>query len=56
MFGTILIIFVLALAIFASIAAWLNTRTILRDLSKIKAELGGKEEKTFFLDNDLDSD
>ncbi|CAH0173237.1 hypothetical protein SRABI96_01247 [Peribacillus sp. Bi96] len=53
----VLIIIVLVLAIFASIAAWLNTQTIIRDLSEIKAKLGIKEEKKpSFLDKDLDND
>jgi hypothetical protein len=47
----------LALIIFASIAAWVNTQTILRDLTEIKERLGIKEEKNqSFLDKDLDND
>jgi hypothetical protein len=41
----ILILLALALIIFASIAAWVNTQTILRDLTEIKERLGIKEEK-----------
>jgi hypothetical protein len=51
------ILILLALAIFASIAAWVNTQTILRDLTEIKERLGIKEEKNqSFLDKDLDND
>jgi hypothetical protein len=53
----ILILLALALIIFASIAAWVNTQTILRDLTEIKERLGIKEEKNqSFLDKDLDND
>ena len=53
----ILITIALALAIFASIAAWLNTQIILRELSEIKAKLGISEiKKSSFLDKDLDND
>ncbi|MCP1122694.1 hypothetical protein NKR74_04950 [Bacillus sp. 3103sda1] len=57
MLVNVLITFVLVLAVFASIAAWLNTQTILRDLTEIKTKLGIKEEKKPpFLDKDLDND
>ncbi|WP_157256183.1 hypothetical protein [Bacillus timonensis] len=53
----VLILLVLVLAIFASIAAWINTQTIIRDLTEIKAKLGIKEDKKpSFLDKDLDND
>jgi hypothetical protein len=57
LFVTVLITIVISLAVFASVAAWFNTQIILRDLSKIKKELGVKEEKKpSFLDRDLDND
>ena len=53
----IIITIALVLAIFASIAAWLNTQIILRELSEIKAKLGIPEiKKSSFLDKDLDND
>ncbi|MFE8700086.1 hypothetical protein ACFYKX_05545 [Cytobacillus sp. FJAT-54145] len=53
----IFITIVLTVAIFASIAAWLNSQTILRELAEIKDHLGIKEErKKSFLDRDLDKD
>lgn len=54
---TILITVVLILAVFASIAAWINTQTIIKDLTEIKAKLGIKEiKKKSFFDQDLDQD
>jgi len=48
---------VLFLTLLAAIAGWLNTQTILRDLSEIKAKLGIKEEKqSSFFNKDLDND
>lgn len=53
----VVIILILALAVFASIAAWINTHTILKDLSEIKDQLGIQEKwKPSFLDKDLDND
>lgn len=53
----IFIAIVLVLAIFASIAAWLNTQIIIRELSEIKTKLGISEiKKSSFLDKDLDND
>ncbi|WP_153239327.1 hypothetical protein [Fictibacillus phosphorivorans] len=53
----ILVILLLAFSMVASIAALLNTQTILRELSDIKRKLGIKEvSKTSFLDKDLDND
>lgn len=53
----IFITIVLVLAIFASIATWLNTQIILRELSEIKVKLGIAEiKKSSFLDKDLDND
>jgi len=53
----IIITVALVLAIFSSIAAWLNTQIILRELSEIKAKLGIAEtKKSSFLDKDLDND
>ncbi|ESU33251.1 hypothetical protein G3A_07235 [Bacillus sp. 17376] len=47
----------LAVAFLAAIGAWLNTRIILKDLDKIKAQLGIKEERTpSVFDNDLDKE
>ncbi|WP_160058412.1 hypothetical protein [Alkalicoccus saliphilus] len=40
------------LAVFAAIAAWLNTQTMLRDLEAIKKKLDIQEEKPKDLDND----
>jgi cell division protein FtsL len=56
MMGSILILIILILVIFASIAAWHNTRVILAELSEIKKKLGIKEEKTSYLDRDLDNE
>ncbi|WP_416148414.1 hypothetical protein ACM26V_19625 [Salipaludibacillus sp. HK11] len=54
------IIFILVcLAIIGSIAAWLNTKAILEDLSLIKKELGIQEEEKkprSIIDDDLDID
>lgn len=51
----IIISLVLIVAVFASIAAWLNTQIILRDLTAIKEQLGIKDvRKPSFLDDDLD--
>ena len=53
----IFITIVVVLAIFASIAAWLNTQIILKELSEIKSKLGIAATKKFsFLDKDLDND
>ena len=53
----IFITIVSVLAIFASIAAWLNTQIILKELSEIKAKLGiAATKKSSFLDKDLDND
>jgi hypothetical protein len=53
----ILILIALTLIIFTSIAAWVNTQTILRDLTEIKERLGIKEKNSqSFLDKDLDND
>ncbi|WP_117170262.1 hypothetical protein [Paraliobacillus sediminis] len=41
----IIIIIAMILAIIGSIAAWINTNTILKDVSEIKKELGIKEYK-----------
>lgn len=52
-------IFIIAIivAVFASIAAWLNTQIIVRELAEIKEKLGIKEhQKPSFLDRDLDND
>ncbi|GIN41259.1 hypothetical protein MHI39_19615 [Heyndrickxia sp. FSL K6-6286] len=52
-------IFIIAIivAVFASIAAWLNTQIIVRELAEIKEKLGIKEhKKSSFLDRDLDND
>ncbi|MBU5213131.1 hypothetical protein M3685_11310 [Heyndrickxia oleronia] len=52
-------IFIIAIivAVFASIAAWLNTQIIVRELAEIKEKLGIKEhKKRSFLDRDLDND
>ena len=57
MLGTVLLILVLGLSIFASIAAWINTRTILRELSEMKNFLNIKDvRKPSYLDKDLDDD
>jgi len=48
---------IIIVAVFASIAAWLNTQIILRDLAEIKEQLGMKDVKRpSFLDDDLDKD
>ncbi|WP_017379031.1 hypothetical protein [Paenisporosarcina sp. TG-14] len=53
----VLITLGLVLAIFSSIAAWLNTQIILKELSEIKAKLEIKEDKKpSFLDKDYDND
>jgi hypothetical protein len=50
-------IVILAVAFLGAMGAWLNTRMILRDLAKIKAQLGIKEERTpSVFDNDLDKE
>nr|WP_259547074.1 hypothetical protein [Heyndrickxia oleronia] len=52
-------IFIIAIivAVLASIAAWLNTQIIVRELAEIKENLGIKEhKKPSFLDRDLDND
>ncbi|WP_337969841.1 hypothetical protein [Virgibacillus salexigens] len=52
----ILITIILIITIFASIAAWLNTKVILKELELIKdkLEITDREESSF-LKNDLDS-
>jgi hypothetical protein len=51
------LIVILAVAFLAAIGAWLNTRIILKDLAKIKAHLGIKEDRTpSIFDNDLDKE
>ena len=51
------LIVILAVAFLAAIGAWLNTRIIIKDLNKIKAHLGIKEERTpSVFDNDLDKE
>lgn len=46
---------VLIVAVFASIAAWLNTKIIMKDLAVIKEHLGIKEERPpSVFDDDLD--
>ncbi|MBD8067849.1 hypothetical protein [Bacillus sp. PS06] len=53
----VLIVIALGLAVFFSFVAWLNTQTIIRDLTEIKAKLGIVEgEKSTFLDRDIDND
>lgn len=53
----VLITIGLVLAIFSSIAAWLNTQIILKELSEIKAKLEIKEDKKpSILDKDFDND
>ena len=54
---SILIKIGIGLAVIASIAAWINTEKILRELSEIKSKLGIKEEmNNSIFDNDLDRD
>lgn len=53
----IILVIILVLAIIGSIAGWLNTRTILKELADIKRELGVKDvRKPSIFDNDLDKD
>lgn len=53
----ILIAIGLFVAVFASLAAWLNTQIILKELAEIKTKLGIKDEKKpSFFDRDLDQD
>lgn len=53
----IILLVILVLAIIGSIAGWLNTRTILKELAEIKRELGIKDvRKPSIFDNDLDKD
>ncbi|WP_213367242.1 hypothetical protein [Mesobacillus boroniphilus] len=48
---------ILAVAFLAAVGAWLNTRIILKELDKIKAHLGIKEERApSVFDNDLDKE
>ncbi|WP_162595852.1 hypothetical protein [Bacillus sp. CGMCC 1.16541] len=57
MLPTILITVSLIIITLSSVAAWLNTQLIVRELSQIKTHLGIKEEtKPSFFDNDLDRD
>jgi hypothetical protein len=51
----ILLSAVIIIGVFASIAAWLNTQIIMKDLAAIKEKLGIKEEKKpSMFDDDLD--
>jgi hypothetical protein len=53
----ILVTAALILAVFAAIAAWLNTKVIIKDLAAIKEKLGIKDErKPSVFDKDLDKD
>ncbi|MDX8364572.1 hypothetical protein [Cytobacillus sp. IB215665] len=52
----ILITALIIIAVVASIAAWKNTETILRDLSEIKKYLNISEEKNSYFDSDLDKE
>ncbi len=53
----IIILIFFIISCFASIIAWLNTHTILKELSEIKRQLGIKEySKPSIFDNDLDKD
>lgn len=57
MFANIIITAGLILAVFASIAAWLNTQIIIKDLAAIKEKLGIKDSsKPSMFDDDLDKD
>ena len=53
----ILIGIVLAIAVIASVAAWINTQIIIKELTAIKEKLGIEKggSKTSLFDNDLDS-
>jgi len=52
------IIIALVIAVFASVAAWINTQVIIKDLTEIKEKLGlsEKENKKSFFNHDLDND
>ncbi|MBT2636875.1 hypothetical protein [Bacillus sp. ISL-39] len=51
------LIVILAVAFFAAIGAWLNTRIILKDFAAIKNHFGIKDERSpSVFDNDLDKD
>jgi hypothetical protein len=53
----IIISVALIVAVFASVAAWLNTQIILKDLAVIKKQLGIEDvRKTSVFDDDLDMD
>lgn len=57
MLVNILVTAALILAVFAAIAAWLNTKVIIKDLAAIKEKLGIKDErKPSVFDKDLDKD
>jgi len=57
MLVNIIISVVLIVAVFASVAAWLNTHIILKDLGVIKEQLGIKDvRKPSVFDDDLDKD
>lgn len=57
MLVNIIISVVLIVAVFASIAAWLNTHIILKDLAVMKEQLGIKDvRKKSVFDDDLDKD
>lgn len=47
-----ILIAAVGLAIFASIAAWLDTQTIMKDSAEIKKKLDIHEEKPMDLDDD----
>ena len=52
------IIIALVIAVIASVAAWVNTQVIIKDLTEIKEKLGlsEKENKKSFFNHDLDND
>lgn len=52
------IIIALVIAVIASVAAWINTQVIIKDLTEIKEKLGlsEKENKKSFFNHDLDND
>lgn len=57
MFVNIVMTAGLVIALFASIAAWLNTQLIIKDLAAIKEHLGIKDyKKPSVFDDDLDKD
>ncbi|MUK88694.1 hypothetical protein GMD78_09850 [Ornithinibacillus sp. L9] len=53
-----IIILILIVAVFASIAGWLNTKLLLKDLAEVKEKLGIEEKEEnngLFIKNDLDN-